>query len=49
MLSLADFKKSLGDFGANLTEEQVKNLFDLEIRIADIFIERYNQKQIQKC
>jgi hypothetical protein len=47
MITLPDFKKLLGPYGESLSDEKIEQLFAMEQKIADIFIDQWLEKRNQ--
>ena len=46
MMSLAEFRTTLGDFGQSLTDERVELLYKMECQWADAIIEKWLRDRI---
>ncbi|EKD24128.1 MAG: hypothetical protein ACD_81C00100G0004 [uncultured bacterium] len=44
MISITDFKNLLGAYGERLTEEQVRQLYDWEYRMADAIFDQWLER-----
>ncbi|MBP6929683.1 MAG: hypothetical protein KBB77_01975 [Candidatus Moranbacteria bacterium] len=49
MISLPDFKNLLGKYADRLSEEQIKQLRDMEYRIADAAFDQWLHKRNKQC
>ena len=48
MITLDDFKKTLGEFGDTLTDEQIGWLYEAAYQFADAFFDQWLQKRNKK-